>query len=93
MAYYIIITEVTRSRATGCTVRYELRDDTMTPNSVIESGSIGLEFPITGTATERRTAIRDTLIQNFQFILSRTQMADNDFNAVQSNLVGLRYPA
>lgn len=91
MAYYVYVIDVIR-RATGVTVRYELRNDTVAPFTVIDTGSMGLEFSPVGTAQERRQNLRQSIIENFQSLITRAQMADADFEIVKNALIGTRYP-
>ena len=89
MAYYILVTGVTR-RTTGVTIAYELRNDT--PERLVDTGSIGLEFSTVGTPAVRRQAMRQNLVDVFQSLIERAGMADADFAAVDTALRGLRYP-
>lgn len=97
MAYYCQVTTVTRSRPTGLTVAYELRDDATTPNPVVDTGSIGLTFDMrlldgSVPASERRRFIIDQLEQAFRAHIDQVRAGDAAFTAIQSALVGRRYP-
>lgn len=93
MAYYCLITDVTRTHMAGFRVDYGVMDDSVTPNAMIDTGSVGLVFDTSGTPAERRAAAKAALIEVFQQTLGQLTAGDSDFDPIRAALVGVRYPA
>jgi hypothetical protein len=102
VAYYCIVTGVSRPAPSRVTVAWDLRDDATTPNPVLQSGSVSLELlPIDATAADgttpltpaqRRAYVKNQLTELFTSLIRRVQGADADYAAVAAGAVGFRVP-
>jgi len=92
MAYYILVTGVSRPYAASALVSYELRSDGP-PDVMIENGTLSVPFadPSVGAAA-RRQSMRETPVASFKGILDRATTGDADFAALSTALAGFRYP-
>lgn len=102
MAYYCIVTTVVKNRPSGLKIDYELRDDSVTPHTVVDRGSLGIEMlafdalaedgltPLTNV--QRRQYVRDQVETHFRGLIKRVRGADTDAAQVLVALNGFRVP-
>lgn len=91
MAYYILVTGVSRPYAASALVSYELRSDGP-PDVMIENGTLSVPFADPSVGAARRQSMRETLVASFKGILDRATTGDADFAALSTALAGFRYP-